>query len=194
MTDKEQTIQALRATISERDEQINLLQTEIHNLSLGQRELLRQVEGLRAELREAQRYAKLVTERAEGGGGIVTIHKTPTPQNNLPDLLPAPVALVKRNDKSSTGLPFTPEKTLQHASERLPDNSTLHPLTLPVPGERNAAFKSACLLTHQITVNLGTERRHYWTKAGKLLTTLDEIIRAILTNDLLELQPNSRPT
>jgi chromosome segregation ATPase len=59
-------IEALRATIAERDAQIELLRDEIHNLNKGFRELLQQNEQLRTELREAQRYAKLVTERGTG--------------------------------------------------------------------------------------------------------------------------------
>jgi hypothetical protein len=64
MTDTEQ---ALRAIIAERDAQIELLRDEIHNLNKGFRELQQQNEQLRTELREAQRYAKLVTEQRETG-------------------------------------------------------------------------------------------------------------------------------
>ena len=52
MTDTEAS---LCATIAERDAQITQLQVEIHNLNIGQRELLKQIEQLRGELREAQR-------------------------------------------------------------------------------------------------------------------------------------------
>jgi len=62
--------EALRDIIRERDTQITQLQAEIHNLNLGQRKLLEQIEQLRAELREAQRYAKLVTEQAERAAGV----------------------------------------------------------------------------------------------------------------------------
>lgn len=64
--DQAQTIQALRASLSERDVHINQLQAEIHNLNLGRRELTKQNEALRAELRAAQTLAgRLGTELAE---------------------------------------------------------------------------------------------------------------------------------
>lgn len=64
--DQAQTIQALRASLSERDANINQLQAEIHNLNLGRRELTKQNEGLRAELRAAQTLAgRLGAELAE---------------------------------------------------------------------------------------------------------------------------------
>lgn len=60
------------------------------------------------------------------------------------------------------------------------------PPFLPVPGQKNATYKSACILAHEITLNLTTGRRHYRTKAGQLLPSLDSVVRAILDNDLLE--------
>ena len=62
--------EALRDIIRERDTQITQLQAEIHNLNKGLRELGQQNEQLRTELREAQRYAKLVTEQAERTAGV----------------------------------------------------------------------------------------------------------------------------
>jgi hypothetical protein len=56
---------------------------------------------------------------------------------------------------------------------------------LPVAGQRNAAYKSALLLVARIDEDLTRGVRHYRTKAGQLLTTLDEVIRAVVANDLL---------
>lgn len=64
--DQAQTIQALRASLSEHDAHINQLQAEILNLNEGRRELTKQVEALRAELRAAQQLAgRLGAELAE---------------------------------------------------------------------------------------------------------------------------------
>lgn len=64
--DQAQTIQALRATISERGAHISQLQAEIHNLNLGRSQLTKQVEQLRTELRAAQQSAgRLAAELAE---------------------------------------------------------------------------------------------------------------------------------
>jgi hypothetical protein len=57
---------------------------------------------------------------------------------------------------------------------------------LPVAGQKDAHFKSACLLAHLIDLTLESGRVHYRTKAGQLLTTLDEVINAILNLGLLE--------
>lgn len=57
-------------------------------------------------------------------------------------------------------------------------------LRLPVPSQKDAHFKSACLLAHRINTDLETGRVHYRTKAGLLLTTLDEVVRALLDHEL----------
>lgn len=90
--------------------------------------------------------------------------------NSSPNLLSkGPVSPVTpRNEKTSPETPLT----------------ILEVPRLPVPGERNATYKSACLLAHQIEYNLDSERHHYRNRAGHLLTTLDEVVSAILNDDL----------
>lgn len=57
---------------------------------------------------------------------------------------------------------------------------------LPVPGSKDAHFKSACILVHLIDTSLESGRVQFRTKAGELLTTLDEVVRAIIADELLE--------
>lgn len=59
---------------------------------------------------------------------------------------------------------------------------------LPVPGQKDATYKTALELVARIDENLTTDRRHYWTRAGELLQTLDQVVVAILSDELLELQ------
>ena len=56
---------------------------------------------------------------------------------------------------------------------------------LPVAGQKDAAYKTALELVARIDENLTRDTGHYYTKSGELLTTLDEVVRAILDNDLL---------
>lgn len=63
------------------------------------------------------------------------------------------------------------------------ESSTPTPL-LPVPGQKDATYKTALELVARIDENLTTDRRHYWTRAGALLTTLDQVIQAIIDNSL----------
>jgi len=51
--------------------------------------------------------------------------------------------------------------------------------------EREAAYQAALKLVARIDEDLTRGIRHYRNKAGVLLTTMDEVIRAILDNDLL---------
>ncbi|MCB0167139.1 MAG: hypothetical protein KDI79_23120 [Anaerolineae bacterium] len=51
--------------------------------------------------------------------------------------------------------------------------------------EQDAAYHAALELVARIDDDLSRGIRHYRTKAGQLLTTLDEVIRAILADDLL---------
>ena len=55
----------------------------------------------------------------------------------------------------------------------------------PSVNERETAYYAALKLVSQIDEDLTRGTRHYRNKAGTLLTTLDEVIRAILDNDLL---------
>jgi hypothetical protein len=51
--------------------------------------------------------------------------------------------------------------------------------------EREASYYAALKLVAVIDDDLTRGIRHYRTRAGVLLTTLDEVVRAILDNDLL---------
>lgn len=51
--------------------------------------------------------------------------------------------------------------------------------------EQEATYRAALELIARIDEDLTRGVRHYRTKAGLLLTTLDEVIRAILRDDLL---------
>ncbi len=55
----------------------------------------------------------------------------------------------------------------------------------PTAAEREATYQAALKLVARIDEDLTRGIRHYRTKAGLLLTTLDEVVRAILDNDLL---------
>lgn len=51
--------------------------------------------------------------------------------------------------------------------------------------EREATYNAALELVARIDEDLTRGIRHYRTKAGRLLTTLDEVVRAILEDNLL---------
>jgi len=51
--------------------------------------------------------------------------------------------------------------------------------------EQEATYEAALELVARIDEDLTRGIRHYRNKGGKLLTTLDEVINAILSNDLL---------
>jgi hypothetical protein len=53
------------------------------------------------------------------------------------------------------------------------------------PTEQEAAYRAALELVARIDEDLTRGVRHYRTKAGCLLVKLDEIVRAIIDNDLL---------
>ncbi len=55
----------------------------------------------------------------------------------------------------------------------------------PSMAEREATYQAALKLVARIDEDLTRGIRHYRNKAGILLTTLDEVVRAILDNDLL---------
>lgn len=61
--------------------------------------------------------------------------------------------------------------------------STIAPSVLPVPGQKDACYKSALLLVEWIDANLDTQRVHFW-QGSKLLTTLDEVVNALLSRQL----------
>ncbi len=49
-------------------------------------------------------------------------------------------------------------------------------------------YEAACALVALIETNLSLGRTHYRAKSGQILTTLDEVINAILTHTLQEPQ------
>ena len=55
----------------------------------------------------------------------------------------------------------------------------------PTAAERESAYYAAVELVAYIDEALAKGTRHYRNKAGELLTTLDEVVHAILNNDLL---------
>ena len=54
----------------------------------------------------------------------------------------------------------------------------------PTADEKEATYYAALELVAQIDEALTRGTRHYRNKAGELLTTLDEVVHAILGNDL----------
>lgn len=54
-----------------------------------------------------------------------------------------------------------------------------------VANEKEATYYAALQLVAEIDEALTRGTHHYRNKAGELLTTLDEVIHAILANDLL---------
>lgn len=55
----------------------------------------------------------------------------------------------------------------------------------PTPKPTQATYHAALELVAQIDEDLTRNTGHYYTKSGRLLTTLDEVIRAILSGDLM---------
>lgn len=67
---------------------------------------------------------------------------------------------------------------LSRYSPVAPDNTTLQPVPLPIPGESNAAYKAAIVLVAEIDRRL--ERGGHYRIAGRRCTTLDEAVEALL--------------
>ena len=53
------------------------------------------------------------------------------------------------------------------------------------PTDQAARYQAALDLVALIDENLSTGRQHYRTKSGQLLRTLDEVVRAILADNLV---------
>lgn len=60
----------------------------------------------------------------------------------------------------------------------------------PAMVEREARYYAALKLVAQIDDDLARGIRHYRDRAGRLLTTLDEVTRAILSDDLSMIEDN----
>lgn len=54
--------------------------------------------------------------------------------------------------------------------------------------EQEATYRAALELVARIDEDLTRGVRHYYTKSGLLLWTLDQVINAILTNDLMTVE------
>ncbi|MBN1995685.1 MAG: hypothetical protein JW953_23560 [Anaerolineae bacterium] len=55
----------------------------------------------------------------------------------------------------------------------------------PPLSEKDAAYYAALKLVARIDEDLSLGIRHYRNRAGRLLTTLDQVVHAILADDLL---------
>lgn len=74
---------------------------------------------------------------------------------------------------------------LQQAAKRLERQEIKAP-RLPVAGQKNAAYLTALELVARIDADLTRGIRHYRTQTGHLLTTLDEVIHALIDRTLAE--------
>jgi len=63
--------------------------------------------------------------------------------------------------------------------------SSFRPTLVKSSEEQAAVYAAALQLIEHIDENLATGRCHYRTKSGKLLRTLDEVVRAILADNLM---------
>lgn len=79
------------------------------------------------------------------------------------------------------------KRSLNHNHNHRPDGSRVYPelVMAPTANEREASYYAALELVAHIDEALTKGTRHYRNRAGDLLVTLDEVIRAILDNDLL---------
>lgn len=57
--------------------------------------------------------------------------------------------------------------------------------TLTIISEREQTYYAALAFVQKVDRDLTKGTGHYWTKAGVLLTTLNEVVQAALNNDLL---------
>jgi len=62
------------------------------------------------------------------------------------------------------------------------------PELVPTPAEREVTYRAALELVALIDQNLSRGICHYRDRAGRLLTTLDEVVHAMLNNDLMSLE------
>lgn len=77
---------------------------------------------------------------------------------------------------------------MEHLQSQASRNGNVRAYPGVVPAtttEREATYHAALKLVARIDEDLTRGVRHYRNKAGTLLTTLDEVVRAILENDLL---------
>jgi len=65
-----------------------------------------------------------------------------------------------------------------------PRPNTFKPVLVPRPEEQEAAYEAALELVAQIDDHLTHGTKHYRTQSGELLRTLDQVVNAILDNNL----------
>lgn len=66
------------------------------------------------------------------------------------------------------------------------------PIKTPAMKEREAAYNAALNLVKRIDDDLDRDTRHYRNNAGVLLTRLNEVVTAILADDLMTDTPEMR--
>lgn len=74
---------------------------------------------------------------------------------------------------------FQPQRVMNRAKKRR------YPELVPTPEERQAGYYTALELVAMIDENLTRDIYHYRNRAGVLLETLDQVVHAILNDDLL---------
>ena len=70
----------------------------------------------------------------------------------------------------------------------------IYPELVPTPAERETTYYAALELVAVIDENLRRGVFHYRNKTGRLLNTLDEVINAILIDDLQLPRPKQEET
>ncbi|MFQ5436199.1 MAG: hypothetical protein ACE5FD_15105 [Anaerolineae bacterium] len=71
---------------------------------------------------------------------------------------------------------------LKHHASR---PNTFKPVLLPRPDNQAERYEAALQLVDQIDRHLTAGTRHYRTRSGELLRTLDQVVNAILDDNLL---------
>jgi len=62
--------------------------------------------------------------------------------------------------------------------------NTFRPVLVPRPEEMETRYEAACELVQMIDRHLTAGTQHYRTKSGRLLRTLDQVVNAILADNL----------
>jgi hypothetical protein len=77
-------------------------------------------------------------------------------------------------------------KTQTFSRNHRNENSRVYPelVVTPTAAGRESTYYAALELVAHIDETLSRGTRHYRNRAGELLTTLDEVVHAILDNDL----------
>ena len=67
----------------------------------------------------------------------------------------------------------------------MPNSTSFKPRLVKSPEQQAATYAASLQLVAVIDDNLATGRVHYRTRSGRLLRTLDEVVRAILAGNLM---------